>query len=358
MTREREIFFNRVVAGERITTEEAVWAYDNMPLYELSQLAIAVKKSKSGDDIFYNKNFHIEPTNICLYNCKFCSYRKREGENGARNMSIDDIINYTKQHLKPTTTEIHLVGGVNPSHSLEHYINVIKAVKSVTGEGVAIKAFSAVEHIYIIDKAGLTFEEGISALIDAGMDTFTGGGAEIFDEGVRGEICPDKASSERWLMFHEAAHRLGITSNATMLYGHIENISHRVDHLNRLRELQDRTGGFTTFIPLKYRSKNNSMGSNGETSIIDDMKTLAISRIFLDNFDHIKAYPPMFGSERTEQAMLFGADDIDGTVNDTTDIYSTAGVAPTGMSESDMQQMIRRAGFTPVERDTFYWRIK
>lgn len=269
-------------------------------------------------------------------------------------MSMEEITDYVAKRMTPTITEVHLVGGVNSSHTLEHYCNVIAHIRGLVGERVQIKAFSAVEHIAMIDKAGLSYREGIERLVAAGMDTITGGGAEIFDEEIRAQICPDKASSVEWLRFHETAHNLGIKTNATMLYGHIESVYHRFEHMERLRALQDETGGFTTFIPLKFRSKNNDMSYAGETSLIDDMKTLSLSRIFLDNFSHLKAYSPMYGKERTQQAILFGADDIDGTVKDSTKIYSMAGVESHGMDEEDMIKLIEETGFKATERDTFY----
>ncbi len=351
-------FTDKVVTGERITPAEVVWAYDNMPLFELSRLALIVKKRKSGSNVYYNKNFHIEPTNICRFNCKFCSYRRNVGDIDAREMTIEEIVSYAKERLRVTTTEIHLVGGVHPNHTIEHYEAIVSNLRALVGKGVAIKAFSAVEHIDIYKRSGLSFAEGLTRMVKAGMDTVTGGGAEIFASSIRSEICNDKATAEEWLEFHRVAHKMGIVSTATILYGHIESIADRVAHLDGLRNLQDETEGFTAFIPLKYRSANNLLSYAGESSIIDDAKMLAISRIFLDNFDHIKAYPPMYGAERTEMALLFGADDIDGTVNDTTDIYSEAGVEKKITTESQMQQLIRKNGFVPVERDTFYNMIK
>lgn len=338
----------------RISVSEAEYLYNNAPLFLLSDLAQSCKREKSGNNIFYNKNFHIEPTNICQYNCKFCSYRKRENENDSWNMSLDDIQDYVNSHLHSQITEVHLVGGVNPNHDLQHYCNVIKLIRSMVSDKVKIKAFSAIEHIYVIEKAGLTYKEGIEKLKACGMDTITGGGAEIFDNDVRSKICNDKASTEKWLEFHKAAHQAGIKTNATILYGHIESVTQRISHMERLRILQDETKGFTTFIPLKYRSKNNSMSYLGECSIIDDMKTIAIARIFLDNFAHIKAYSPMYGKSTTQQALLFGADDIDGTVKSSTKIYSMAGVNEKGMDEQDMIELINEVGYKAVERDTFY----
>ncbi|MEG0500399.1 MAG: CofH family radical SAM protein, partial [Rikenellaceae bacterium] len=314
MIEEDKRIYDKVRNGERIDAAEALHLYQNTPLFLLASMALDAKRAKSGDAVYYNKNFHVEPTNICCFRCKFCSYRKNEGEDGGWNMSLEEIEEYVKAHLTPETTEVHLVGGVNAQHTLERYCEVIALVRRLVGTKVCIKAFSAIEHIYVIEKAGLSFEEGIKQLIASGMDTITGGGAEIFDESIRSQICSDKASSDSWLRFHATAHRLGIKSNATMLYGHMESVEHRIDHMSRLRNLQDITGGFTTFIPLKFRSQNNSMSYLGESAIIDDMRTIAISRIFLDNFPHIKAYSPMFGKARTQQAILFGADDIDGTV--------------------------------------------
>lgn len=358
MIEEDKRIYDKVKNGLRIDASEALHLYNHTPLFLLASMAQEVKRRKSGDAVFYNKNFHVEPTNICRFNCKFCSYRKNEGEEGGWDMSLEEIEQYVKAHLTSETTEVHLVGGVNNKHTLERYCEVIALVRRLVGEKVSIKAFSAIEHIYVIQNAGLTFEEGIKLLVENGMDTITGGGGEIFDEEVRNQICPDKASSETWLNFHETAHRMGIKSNATMLYGHMETVEHRIDHMSRLRDLQDMTGGFTTFIPLKFRSLNNSMSYLGESPITDDMRMIAISRIFLDNFDHIKAYSPMYGRARTQQAILFGADDIDGTVKSSTKIYSMAGVSEKGMEEDEMTALIQETGYRAVERDTFYKELK
>lgn len=256
-------------------------------------------------------------------------------------------------------TEIHIVGGVHPTHDLYYYVEMIRRVKEIMPQ-VAIKAFTAVELNYMIRQAGLTLREGLQLLKDAGMESIPGGGAEIFAPEIRTKICPQKGSAEEWLELHRTAHGMGIDSNATMLYGHIEGIEHRIDHLMRLRELQDATGGINAFIPLKFRSANNSMSELGETSVIDDLRTLAMSRLLLDNVPHIKAYWVMYGKETTELALAFGADDIDGTIDDSTKIYSMAGAAdvrPT-MSVEDIKRICSAAGFTAVERDTHYNEIK
>lgn len=350
---EIEHISNEVIAGRRISVEQALALYNEAPLFHLSKLALTRKIKSSGNKVFYNRNFHIEPTNICYYKCNFCSFRKGKHDDLAWDMSLSQIEEYARQHYNDKITEIHLVGGVNPAHTLQHYISVIKMLKD-TYSHVTIKAFSAIEHIYMIEKAGLSYEEGIDMLLEGGMDTITGGGAEIFDETVRAKICQDKASAEKWLNFHEILHKKDVKTTATMLYGHIETPQNRIEHLCKLRCLQDKAKGFLSFIPLKYRSANNSMSHIGECSIIDDLKTLAICRIFLDNIDHIKSYWPMYGKQTTLMSLYFGADDIDGTIADTTKIYSMAGVDNNILDEDSLKEMIMQAGFTPVVRDSFY----
>ena len=232
---------------------------------------------------------------------------------------------------------------------------MIRRVKAILPT-VAVKAFTAIELSYMIRQAGLTTDEGLRLLIDAGMEAIPGGGAEIFDETVRQQICPDKGSTAEWFDVHRTAHGLGIKSNATMLYGHIEELHHRVDHLLRLRDLQDATGGINAFIPLKYRNFGNSMSEIGEVSVVEDLRTLAMSRLILDNVPHIKAYWVMYGKQTTEMALAFGADDIDGTIDDSTKIYSMAGADDKrpAMSVDEMREMVARMGFRAVERDTHY----
>jgi aminodeoxyfutalosine synthase len=252
-------------------------------------------------------------------------------------------------------TEMHIVGGVHPEHGIEYYCDMIRRVKQILPEA-AVKAFTAIELSYMIHKAQLSVREGLQMLIDAGMEAIPGGGAEIFDEEIRSQICPDKGSTREWFEVHRTAHELGIKTNATMLYGHIERIEHRIDHLMRLRELQDLTGGFNAFIPLKYRNFGNSMSEIGEVPVVDDLRTLAMSRLILDNVPHIKAYWVMYGKQTTEMALAFGADDIDGTIEDSTKIYSMAGADDKRpvMSVDQMRAMVERAGFRAVERDTHY----
>ena len=340
---------------QRITAAEAAVLWQQAPLWQLSELAVEAKRRVSGDKVYYNRNFHLEPTNVCLFECKFCSYRRREGEEGAWDYTMEQVLESVRSRKGSGATEIHIVGGVHPVHDLYYYVDMIRQVKQIMPE-VAIKAFTAVELNYMIRKAGLTVEQGLTLLKEAGMESIPGGGAEIFAPEIRTQICPQKGSAEEWLELHRAAHKMGIDSNATMLYGHIESIEHRIDHLMRLRELQDSTGGINAFIPLKFRSANNAMSSVGETSVIDDLRTLAMSRLILDNVPHIKAYWVMYGKTTAELALAFGADDIDGTIEDSTKIYSMAGAADTRptMTIEEIERMCATAGFRAVERDTHY----
>ena len=340
---------------QRITAAEAALLWQQAPLWQLSELAVEAKRRVSGDKVYYNRNFHLEPTNVCLFECKFCSYRRREGEEGAWDYTMEQVLDTVRSRKGCGATEIHIVGGVHPVHDLYYYADMIRQVKQIMPE-VAIKAFTAVELNYMIRKAGLTVEQGLQLLKEAGMESIPGGGAEIFAPEIRTQICPQKGSAEEWLELHRAAHKMGIDSNATMLYGHIESIEHRIDHLMRLRDLQDSTGGINAFIPLKFRSANNAMSSIGETSVIDDLRTLAMSRLILDNVPHIKAYWVMYGKTTAELALAFGADDIDGTIEDSTKIYSMAGAADTRptMSIEEIERMCATAGFRAVERDTHY----
>lgn len=344
----------KILRGERITTDEALRLFD-APLALLSVLATRIKEQKTGKAIFYNRNFHIEPTNICTFRCKFCSYRKPADSPEAWNYSMEEVLEQARRYIGSGVTEVHIVGGVHPDHDLYYYADMIRRIREILPE-ITVKAFSAVELDHMIQKAGLSLEDGLKLLQEAGMQTMPGGGAEIFDETIRAQICGEKSSSQRWLDVHRTAHRLGMPTNATMLYGHIETQVNRVDHLDRLRRLQDETGGFNAFIPLKYRNLNNEMSSIGEVSVTDDLRTLAISRIFLDNFTHLKAYWPMYGKETTQLALAFGADDIDGTIDDTTKIYSMAGAKDTRpvMTADEMRRMIEEAGYEAVERDSFY----
>jgi aminodeoxyfutalosine synthase len=301
------------------------------------------------------KKADIEPTNICIYNCRFCSYHKPEGDPESWEFSHEEMLNIVKSFDNKAVTEVHIVGGVHPSHNLHYWGSLLKKIKEHR-PSLHIKAFSAIELDHMISCTGCTIKEGLILLKEYGLDSIPGGGAEIFDEELREIICFEKSSSEQWLKIHETAHTLGIPSNATMLYGHIETYSHRIDHMERLRILQDRTSGFNAFIPLKYKKSNNSMSYLGEVNTIEDLRNYAISRVYLDNFPHIKAYWPMNGKECAQLSLSFGTDDMDGTIEDTTRIYSMAGSEEKNpaMTSEEICTLIRQAGFIPVERDSLY----
>ncbi|MDT8401836.1 MAG: aminofutalosine synthase MqnE [Bacteroidales bacterium] len=357
--REFRAIYGKIIDDERIRPEEGLMLYNSNNPGLLGFLADIVRKRKNDDRAFFNRNFHIEPTNICIYNCEFCSYRKPAGSKGAWNYSAGEILDIVSRFDDKPVTEVHIVGGVHPDHTIDYYCRMLQMIRDHR-PGLHIKAFSAIELEYIISKSGLSIREGLLKLKECGLGSIPGGGAEIFDEKIRAIICKDKSSSAMWLKIHEEAHRAGIPSNATILYGHMETYEHRIDHMVRLRKLQDRTGGFNSFIPLKFRKENNRMRKFGEVNIIEDMKNYAVSRIFLDNFPHIKAYWPALGKEATQLALSFGVDDVDGTIDDTTKIYSMAGAEDRNpsMTTEDICSLIREAGFKPVERDTLYNVVK
>jgi aminodeoxyfutalosine synthase len=348
----------KIIADSRITAEEGLMLYKKADLPLLGLLSSLVRKRKNGNLAYYNRNFHIEPTNKCVYNCRFCSYHKPPGDPESWEFSHEQMLEIVRRFDDKDVTEVHIVGGVHPSYDIHYYGNLIKKIKQHR-PSLHVKAFSAIELDYMIRKAGLSIEEGLKQLKAYGLDSIPGGGAEIFDENLREQICDEKSSSEMWLSIHETAHRLGIPSNATILYGHIETYAHRIEHMERLRSLQDRTGGFNAFIPLKYKKANNSMSYLGEVSIIEDLRNYAVSRIFLDNISHIKAYWPMTGREVAQLSLSFGSDDLDGTIDDTTRIYSMAGAKDKNpaMTSEEICNLIHEAGFEPVERDSLYNRI-
>ncbi|MEO7983771.1 MAG: aminofutalosine synthase MqnE [Bacteroidota bacterium] len=350
----------KVKTGQRITDEEGVLLFEKASLGFVGSLANEVRIKKNGDKVYFNRNFHIEPTNVCVFSCNFCSYsrlyaKKEEGWE----LSIDQMLHIVKKYDDQPVTEVHIVGGVHPKMNLQFFADLLKAIKTHRPD-LHIKAFTAVEYDYMFRKAKVSVEEGLKFLIAAGLNSIPGGGAEIFHPEIREQICADKVDADGWLLIHETAHRLGLHSNATMLFGNIEKYEHRIDHMRRLRELQDRTGGFNTFIPLKFRNKDNDMSYVPESSVVEDMKTYAIARIYLDNFPHLKAYWPMLGRQNAQLSLSFGVDDIDGTIDDTTKIYSMAGSEEQNpsMTTAELVTLILQAKREPVERDTLYNEIR
>jgi aminodeoxyfutalosine synthase len=344
----------------RITDGEAIILFEKGSLAFVGALANHIRESKHGDTTYFNRNFHIEPTNVCVFSCKFCSYSRlyAQREEGWE-LSIDQMLDIVKSYDGKPITEVHIVGGVHPKMNMAYFIELMQRIKAHR-PSLHVKAFTAVELDYMFRKAKLTVEEGMKQLQAAGLDSLPGGGAEIFAPGIRQQIAADKVDAEGWLRIHEVAHQLGMHSNATMLYGHIESWADRVDHMSRLRDLQDKTGGFNTFIPLKFRNRDNDMSNVPESTITEDMRLYAIARIYLDNFPHLKAYWPMLGRQNAQLSLAFGVNDIDGTIDDTTKIYSMAGSEEQkpAMNTEALVTLIRQVKRRPVERDTLYNVIK
>jgi aminodeoxyfutalosine synthase len=346
----------KVLDGERLDEEDGLTLFEKGSLPFLGALANHVRERLHGDNTYFNRNFHIEPTNVCVFACKFCSYsRLYAHKDEGWEMSLQQMLDIVKQYDGKPVTEVHIVGGVHPKMNLEFFAELLRKIKEHRPD-LHIKGFTAVELDYMFRKAKKTRQEGLQYLKDAGLDSLPGGGAEIFHPEIRQQIADDKVDGDGWLDIHETAHRLGMHSNATMLYGHVEQYCHRIDHMERLRRLQDRTGGFNTFIPLKFRNKDNEMSHVPESSIAEDMKMYAVARLYMDNFPHLKAYWPMLGRQNAQLTLSFGVNDIDGTIDDSTKIYSMAGAEEQSpsMSTDELVSLIRQVKRKPLERDTLY----
>ena len=350
----------KVFEKERITDEEGLILFEKGALSFIGTLANYIREQKHGDITYFNRNFHIEPTNVCVFACKFCSYsRLYAHRDEGWELSMQQMLEIVKSYDGKPITEVHIVGGVHPKMNLDFFCELLQKIKQHR-PSLHIKGFTAVELDYMFRKAKLSVEEGLKKIHESGLDSIPGGGAEIFHPEIREQICDDKVNAEGWLYIHQTAHQLGMHSNATMLYGHIENYSHRIDHMSRLRNLQDKTGGFNTFIPLKFRNKDNDMSNVNESGIVEDMKMYAIARIYMDNFPHLKAYWPMLGRQNAQLSLSFGVNDIDGTIDDTTKIYSMAGAEEQNpsMTTEELVALIKQVKRRPVERGTLYNVIK
>lgn len=347
---------DKVLDGERISPDEGLLLYEEAPIAFVGMLANHIRERLHGDRTYFNRNFHIEPTNVCVFACNFCSYSRlyAHREEGWE-LDIEKMLGIVKSYDGKPVTEVHIVGGVHPKMDIRFFADLLRRIKAHRPD-LHIKGFTAVELDYMFRKAKMSRAEGLSFLHEAGLDSLPGGGAEIFAPEVRERICADKVDADGWLDIHETAHGLGMHSNATMLYGHIETYAHRIDHMERLRQLQDRTGGFNTFIPLKFRNKDNDMRDIAEATLLEDIRAYAVARIYLDNFPHLKAYWPMLGRRNAQLMLSFGVNDVDGTIDDSTKIYSMAGSEEQNpaMSTEELVALIRQAGRTPVERDTLY----
>ncbi len=349
----------KIISGDRISAGEALELFRSNHLALSGVLAVGVKRRNSGNHVFFNRNFHIEPSNICINHCRFCSFRRDQGQKGSWECTIEEMAGMVRSRAGGHYTEVHIVGGVHPSRDIHFYADLLRTLHKEAPH-LHIKAFTAVEVDQMCRSAGISVPEGLQILKEAGLGSMPGGGAEIFDEKLRAEIAPDKTSSERWLEIHRIAHKAGIPTNATMLYGLKESYLQRIDHLMRLRNLQDETGGFSAFIPLKFKRNNNQYASSEETTIVEDLKNYAVSRIFLDNIPHLKAYWPMTGKPVARLSLHFGVDDLDGTIDDSTRIYSMAGSGEQNPSASteELSEMIASEGFVPAERDSLYQLIR
>lgn len=350
----------KILHKERISFDEGVTLFEKGSLSWLGALANWVREEKHGNKTYFNRNFHIEPTNVCVFSCKFCSYsRLYANREEGWELSIEQMMHIVKSYDGKPVTEVHIVGGVHPKMNLDFFLELLRTIKAHRPD-LHIKGFTPVELDYMFRKAKVSVEEGMRLAHEAGLDSLPGGGAEIFHPEIRKQICEDKVDADGWLLIHETAHKLGMHSNATLLYGHIEKFWHRIDHMDRLRQLQDKTGGFNTFIPLKFRNKDNDMSHIPESSVVEDMRMYAVSRLYMDNFPHLKAYWPMLGRQNAQLTLSFGVNDIDGTIDDSTKIYAMAGSeeqTPT-MSTEELVRLIKQVNRQPVERGTLYNEIK
>lgn len=346
----------KIISAQRLTPEEGILLFEKGSLGYVGALANYVRERKNGNNVYFNRNFHIEPTNVCVFSCAFCSYsRLYKNRDEGWELSEEQMMDVVRSYDGKPVTEVHIVGGVHPKLDMAFFIRLMEKIKAHR-PGLHIKGYTAVELDYMFRKAKVTAREGLERLREAGLQSLPGGGAEIFAPAVREKICADKVDADGWLNIHRTAHQLGMHSNATMLYGHIESYADRIDHMERLRRVQDETHGFFTFIPLKFRNQNNDMSHIRESTITEDMRLYAISRLYLDNFPHIKAYWPMLGRENAQLSLSFGVDDLDGTIDDTTKIYSMAGSEEQtpSLSTNDLVTLIRQVRRQPIERDTLY----
>ena len=344
----------KIDRGERLDVADGLALFETRDLLGLCALADRLKEARHGDRVYFNRNLRVEVTNVCEASCLFCSFAKlEEGHPGARTLALEEAWRELEQRLDDPPTEIHIVNGLHPGLPFSYYEDLLRGFKRIAPE-VHLKCFTAVELHFFARHYGMRHAEVLDRLVSAGLGSLPGGGAEIFHPEVRERICADKATADEWLEVHRIAHRLGLRSNATMLYGHIETFAHRVDHLARLRALQDETGGFQAFIPLAFHPDGNGMRNLPAPTAMDDLRTLAVSRLFLDSFDHVKAYWVSLGPDVAQIALACGADDIDGTIVHET-IYSAAGSSsPSGLTKAELVRLIQEAGRRPVERDTLY----
>lgn len=343
----------KVIQNQRLSAEDGVTLYKSNDLIGVGRLADAVRRQRHGDKAYYVYNQHLNYTNVCINRCRFCAYAKDEGQSGAFTLTMDDIRERLKARLDEPICELHIVGGLNDGLPFSYYTDLIRTVKEIRPQAT-VKAFTAVEIDYLARLADLSLEKTIDALKEAGLGMLPGGGAEVMSARVRQKLFPRKIGPERWLEIMQAVHNAGLSSNATMLYGHIESPADRVDHLFALREQQDLSGGFNAFIPLAFHPTNTVLHELEPTTALDDLRVIAAARLILDNFPHIKAYWVMLGEKLAQVALNFGADDLDGTIIKENITHSAGATTSVGLSEQRLRGMIKAAGFEPVRRDCFY----
>lgn len=345
----------KVESGERLSREDGVRLLESVDLLSVGRMADLARARKHGDRVYFILNRHINHTNVCVNRCKFCAFGRDEGDPGAYTLSLDEVEAKAADFRGRGISEIHIVGGLNEKLGLEYYSEMLRRVSRAL-PGVIIQSFTAVEIDYLARANGMSLQEVLSVLKEAGLDSLPGGGAEVFSPRVRELVCAKKISGERWLEVHEAAHRAGMRTNATILYGHVETPEERVDHLIRLRDLQERTGGFLAFIPLAFHPRNTVLDGEGAygTTGYDDLKMLAVSRLMLDNFDHIKAFWIMVGTKIAQVSLSFGVNDLDGTVEEEKIVHDAGAETGQRLPQEEIVRIIKAAGRTPVERDTLY----
>ncbi len=343
----------KVEAGERLSIDDGLTLYKSDNILELGYLANIVRNRLNGDNTYFIYNQHLNYSNICTNLCKFCAFGKEKGSDLAYEMSVEEVKEKIRSRLDEPITEIHMVGGIHPELPFEYYLEVLRGIKEVRPE-VHVQAFTCVEIAHLAERANKSIEKTLNILIDAGLGSIPGGGAEVFSPRIREITCEKKLSGEKWLEIAKTAHRIGLNTNATMLYGHIESLEERLEHLDALRNAQDETNGFLAFIPLSFHPKNTEMSNLSRTTGIDDLKNIAVSRLFLDNFPHIKAYWVMVGPQLAQIALSFGADDMDGTVKEEVITHMAGAETDQAIGSNTLVKLIREAGRKPIERDTLY----
>jgi len=349
--------YEKVEAGARISTGDASRLFETKDLNALAAIATLVRNRKNGDRASYILNRYINYSNYCILSCQFCAFARKKRDADGFQLSIDEIVQKAREALNVGVTELHIVGGLHPSLPFDYYLDMLRALKALDPR-LQLKCFTAIEILHLAWLAKKSVRDTLLELRDAGLESLTGGGAEIFRKEIRSEIARGKESAEEYLDVHRQWHQLGGRSTTTMLYGHIESLADRVDHLDRLRQLQDQTHGFTGFVPLPYHPDNNGIKVDHPPSGFDSLRTVAVSRIFLDNFDHITAYWVGMGLKLAQVALNYGADDLHGTILEEHIFHMAGAKTPQLHTEAEMVKAIRETGLIPVQRNTFYQPVK